>query len=590
MKGNEDLNDREIILKESKPYSNNQNTQIDPIYVMALKLENGTKKNIKIYSNSNPAELAFEFCKEHNLDFSALNNLTHGIESIKKKLTAKRETNSKETTQSIKKDETGKDQYQFDSLTKTEGKNSTLTERYTAMTLEKQMIDTITLNKTESNVGTKNNNPSMHSSNISISKKLSQDNIDHLKEAQLIYNSKLFMYEFNHEKTKKIIKRGKTNDHQTINTQHNHNQSISATKSIPNINSSSRLSSLSVYKQKPELIYERLFREAAYSKIIAKRKCHFSRSITSYSHANNNNSQFSLMTETDSIASNSIINMITSNNAINKECTFKPFISVQKATGYSNKKKQIGSHKRNLISLNEILDYNNVLKNSQKPKIISNNNKNENHSNVYNTLSIISTENRHVKNSRTQSYNESYISIKEKYNISQLSSNSKGDTYLEGIRREAFENLFNELIKDKSSEILSKETLDSSRISKAISQDINSILTMVITDNKELTKNDFADLMMELFKSLSLEGKRNIIRYYHYHSSISPLAKDQASIVINKDQVQKNESKYCFFNSKTIAKPSLNRNYHGIRRDGRDESKSEKATSSEKQRNFYYLF
>ena len=43
----------------------------EPVYVMTVELEKGKSENIKIYSNSKPEELAYEFCKKNNLDFSS---------------------------------------------------------------------------------------------------------------------------------------------------------------------------------------------------------------------------------------------------------------------------------------------------------------------------------------------------------------------------------------------------------------------------------------------------------------------------------------------------------------------------------------
>lgn len=54
----------------------------DPLYVMTVELEKGKSESIRIYSDSKPEELAYEFCKKNNLDFVSLEYLTNQIKSL----------------------------------------------------------------------------------------------------------------------------------------------------------------------------------------------------------------------------------------------------------------------------------------------------------------------------------------------------------------------------------------------------------------------------------------------------------------------------------------------------------------------------
>ena len=49
--------------------SNNDNI---PLLTMSLELDNGLTEQINIYRNSDPETLAFEFCKEHNLELDSV--------------------------------------------------------------------------------------------------------------------------------------------------------------------------------------------------------------------------------------------------------------------------------------------------------------------------------------------------------------------------------------------------------------------------------------------------------------------------------------------------------------------------------------
>lgn len=79
------------IVKYDESKNNDQNEEIssslnkdekEPIYVMTVELDQNNYKNLKIYSDSVPEELAFEFCKENALDVSSLHYLTEEISNL----------------------------------------------------------------------------------------------------------------------------------------------------------------------------------------------------------------------------------------------------------------------------------------------------------------------------------------------------------------------------------------------------------------------------------------------------------------------------------------------------------------------------
>ena len=66
------------INKENK----NEENIDEPIYVMTLALEQGKSEKIEIYENSDPAQLAYDFCSKNNLDFNALDYLKEQITNL----------------------------------------------------------------------------------------------------------------------------------------------------------------------------------------------------------------------------------------------------------------------------------------------------------------------------------------------------------------------------------------------------------------------------------------------------------------------------------------------------------------------------
>ena len=60
----------------------NMDEDEEPIYVMTLALEQGRSEKIEIFANSDPKELAYNFCRKNNLDFSALDYLREQITKL----------------------------------------------------------------------------------------------------------------------------------------------------------------------------------------------------------------------------------------------------------------------------------------------------------------------------------------------------------------------------------------------------------------------------------------------------------------------------------------------------------------------------
>ena len=69
---------------ESDKDENSLNASSDnqPFFIMTLEFEKGKQKKIKIFPNSDPTELSFNFCKENNLDFVSMKYLTNEIQSL----------------------------------------------------------------------------------------------------------------------------------------------------------------------------------------------------------------------------------------------------------------------------------------------------------------------------------------------------------------------------------------------------------------------------------------------------------------------------------------------------------------------------
>ena len=114
-------NEENYISNSIEKNSNNNNSNNDlkntenneePIYVMTLALEQGKSEKIEIFSDSDPSELAYNFCQKNNLDFNALDYLreqiTHLLETYAKNENDNEEENDNEDDNDIE-EETGND-------------------------------------------------------------------------------------------------------------------------------------------------------------------------------------------------------------------------------------------------------------------------------------------------------------------------------------------------------------------------------------------------------------------------------------------------------------------------------------------------
>ena len=71
---------------ESKSPNNidniNNNSEDTQFYLITLEDNNGEHQQIRIFKNSDPSEIAFNFCKENNLDFKSMKYIKKNIQKI----------------------------------------------------------------------------------------------------------------------------------------------------------------------------------------------------------------------------------------------------------------------------------------------------------------------------------------------------------------------------------------------------------------------------------------------------------------------------------------------------------------------------
>ena len=534
----------------------NRKEEEEPLGILNLEIEKGVIKQIKLYKNSNSEEVAYNFCKENNIDFSHLNQIKNEIDSLMQKY----------------------------SKIPSEGKTSqeNILQKNDSNDIQNNYINSNALNDGNSNDRYYTNNTKSNLSNN-------------------VYNNnnrKLFFYQLmekdKNQKSRRSNK-NKSNGYKYKQFKPALFNSIASTKSN-NFNKIPRIKSGKSYKynyshsfltqdlmtnNNNSNIFERLYRDAKIKRVVYKRPCHYSNSskenkiFKNYNnnvYENINGKTFNKMT----------IGMkpcylrsyqIKPYQMLNKECSFQPNIyryninNNLSSTYYSN----------NLYESSEIYNVTNKTKsNTCASYNMSSNNKNY----LNNNLNFSSDR-------KSIPYEEKYIPLKDK--IKHLSNyidynNSNSGNNMEVVSVEAFRNLFNILTDYDQSHILNKNTINLTNI------DNNTIviLSPIIKDiNNNEIELDLDNFINRIFKDISNEDKKALILNY---STVSTDNKNNYIAMNRNSNYKKLREGVAGNKSNSKNKNSGQKNKIGkFNKNEYQNYNFRKNTGTEKRRNFYYL-
>ena len=150
-----DNNNQENQSSLDSPNILDNNEDKKPFFLMTLEDNLGKCQQIKIYQNSNPSELAFNFCKENNLDFSSMKYIKSNIKSIIKKFNDPQQKALYKNSNNSIKEEEDEDDY--------------LTEG-TMRSNEKQIIKEDDEEEKDNDINKEKNNNFLKKNNINIIK------------------------------------------------------------------------------------------------------------------------------------------------------------------------------------------------------------------------------------------------------------------------------------------------------------------------------------------------------------------------------------------------------------------------------------
>jgi len=531
--------------KEEQPYAQ-----------LNLEIEKGVIKQLKLYKNCNPEEVAYNFCRENNIDFSLMAQIKNEIESLKQKYL-------KSSPKGIKQ-------------------NIFLESNFNSNNI--------------SNMNQRNN-PSNLNYNL-LNDEYSYYNLNNNSKNMIINNNRnLFFYQFlkNQEKLKNPFlnksnsaNKIKTKIFNTISaTRNNYSKHIKEKggSSYSRINNSHLTQNTTKNNSN---IFNRLYNDAKIKRLVYKRPCHNGSSNSKdkkiiQDFGNNiyetiNGKTFNKMT-IDMSPSYLRSYQIKPYQLVNKECSFQPnsYKYIQKnnkyATESSNYHRKIRANRPN--------------KKCQKFKRKLYSYYNENSHNNYLNIN---------QNKNNMLYEESYVPLKNKIKFASIldeNNNLNEVDNMEKLSFEAFNNLFDILTNYDQSHVLNKYTININNI------DNNSVLILsnIIKDiNNNDIELDLDNFIMRINCELSNDDKKMIIlNYSNIPVDNSNYIENNINNNMNNNYNQKNEeykqplfiiSNYGDSQNKSCkflkSKNNINTLYNF--------NKSYRLPSgTEKKKNFYYL-
>ena len=529
----------------------------EPLTLLNLEIQKGIIKQIKFYKNSNPEELAYNFCKENKIDFLSMAQIKNEIESLIQKYFNSYQNEKKLENLII------------------ENNNSYNSKPRSAQRYDKKNNNAL---NDECSYYKYNNN--------------SKNNISNNK-------GNLFFYQFLQKEQKKgkpflnksnSVNILKTKVFNTINTTSKYSNKK---KLIRTENGSHRRinDNYLTKNHKNSNIFCRLYSDAKIKKVVYKRPCHYgsnSKEKRGFQDDGNNlyetinGKSFNKMT-IDMSPTYLRSYQIKPYQILSKECSFQPNSKL-----FSIQTNNINN--LNLANQQENKDNSNYHYNAKsnrikyhkfKRKLYSTNSENNNNDNP-----MLNQHQNH------RLYEENYVPLKNKIKFyPKLEENNHLNIIDNKDKQslEAFNNLFSKLTNNDQSHILNKNTLNINNIDNNSVLILSNIIKDINNNDIELNLENFIN---RLSIELSNEDKKIIILNYSNASIINNNNNRNKIKNINNQKIEVSKQPLLFMNNygynqnksdklfekkyKTNTMANFNKSYRI-------------SSGAEKKKNFYYL-
>ena len=535
-----------------------------PLAMLNLEIEKGVIKQIKIFKNSNPEEVSYNFCKENNIDLSLMSHIKNEIESLLQKY-----------YQSIENEQNQKNNiFQKDNYKQKNNKND---------------------------IYNNNNNLLNNEYNSYQSIKQPKKNIPNNNEMN---NRKLFFYQFLQNKNMRKTYTNKpfsvnkykikvfntiTNTKKNLKTKTNFPES----KSLRYINDSYLTQNYNtINNSKNSNIFNRLYNDAKIKRVVYKRPCHYSsHSKEKNIFQDNINNIYETINGKTINKNNLDLNpsyirsyQIKPHKLLNNEYSFQPNSIKNRKTNYpsNNNSYQLNStyYSHNLPeyknSNHKNIAYQETIKSNDNYKNKINADSNNSH---YNNLNF-----EHKKSEIL--YEENYKPLKDKSKFFSIVDNNQyiNSENIEIQNIESFTNVFNLLINYDQNQILNKNTLNINNIDNNTVLILSSIIQDINNNEIELNLENF---IQRIYKDLSDEQKRYLLIKYSNISN-NNYNTNRTNKDTNKKYNNKTASKNRYFYDYNTSNKYPNNNFK-TSTNFNSKKKFRLISGTEKKKKFYYL-
>ena len=536
---------------------NNINEEIteEPIYVMTLALEQGKSEKIEIFSNSDPTELAYNFCSKNNLDYDALDYLkeqiTNLLESYAKNENYEDYINNNKN-ECINEIEEVKEDQEFNI---TENYKENLNSQITTESINKENSDYKNYkeeinskeyedyrNKNEINNDIKNdikkekNNKIINNNAGGYFIKKNNKTKEEITNLQRIKNDELFSNDKNRSKRRNykinediIIGIGDydNKDNKIYNISgKNNKEEIKSYKNITNnFNQETKTNTNNNIIQNDEeektYLYSPKNEQNIYNNIKNKNLLK--------EEKKKNNKKINKIKPKENIYKNrSVLKSTQIKKEIDKEYSFKPMINDNYKTDLSFNERLKIFNNISRIKKEELKNSIYNLKDKEsgqdffKPKLISKN------------LSFIKNKKEIDDKNNIDIFNKNYLYL-EKYNLKrqnlynkyyenrgkpQFYNKIKNEKIINETNKKAFSNLFNILDSDQD-DLITSVSININNIPENIYKIIEPLLIELKEDIQTLNQDEFIKAMNKLFENISFSKRRELINEYNKYNITS---------------------------------------------------------------------
>ena len=530
---------------------NNKKPEEEPLALLNLEIEKGVVKQIKLFKNSNPEEVAYTFCKENNIDFSLMNHIKNEIESLLQKY-----------FENLQKETETKDNNNISSNNNEQNEEQNYNNNNNDEILSNNYNSTKFINQSKNNVF--NNN---------------QNNKRNLFFYQFLQNEKNRNKQKNLNKSKSA-KKYKIQYCNTINSNKSKNKikydpKNSGSSSLRHINDSYLTHNFTTINNnyKTNNIFERLYNDAKIKRVVYKRPCHYS------SHSKEKKIFEDTMSNVYETINGKTINkmnldmklnyarsyQIRPNQLLSKECSFQP-------NAFKTSENYVNTIDSN--HLNSTYHSHNFHDDKSSYKYLNTNYRLKN--NIFNTKYL--NYNNYLRNNQIKNnvlFEENYVPLKNKIKFFSIIEDN-----LETLSLKAFSNLFNLLINNDENQLLNKNTININNIDNNAISILSQMIQDINNNNLEL---NFDDFLKRIFNEISDEDKKFLIynysnsNNYKYNFNNQNFQGIRNTENFRMNNYIKNKSNK---NSENNSRTSTINNFH----------KRYRLTSgTEKKRNFYYI-